>query len=55
VRWFATAGVLDPDVSSETWPEVTLRAPGAGAVTMWAVLDDGRGGVAWTVRTIEPL
>lgn len=60
VSWYATAGSFDDDRSFGPEP---LRFEGAwtppaeaSEVVVWAVLRDGRGGVAWsaqTVRTIE--
>lgn len=59
VSWFATAGTFDDDRSFGPGPlrfEIHWDPPGdAGAVTMWAVLRDGRGGVTWEEQaaTIE--
>ena len=52
VSWFSTGGSFEDDRSFGPQPErfeTTWTAPDEPAtVTMWAVLRDGRGGVAWT-------
>ena len=54
VSWFATAGKFDPEATSEGHLETTLKieqAPPADLpLQLWAILDDGRGGVAFLSR-----
>jgi hypothetical protein len=57
VSWFATGGELDEERTLEAEEarfDVTWTAPpDPGAVAMWAVLRDGRGGVSWTQAEVE--
>ncbi|MBI2895034.1 MAG: hypothetical protein HYY06_15875 [Deltaproteobacteria bacterium] len=57
VSWFATGGDFDEERTQgpeEERFDVAWTAPSdPGAVTMWAVLRDGRGGVSWSEAEVE--
>jgi len=60
VSWFATAGAFEHDTTGrgeeelETFADNRWTAPKqTGMVTMWVVLRDSRGGVAWIERDVE--
>lgn len=58
VNWYSSVGELNPDVTSDGFPEAALTLdpdnppPGGADLRLWVVLSDGRGGVAWTDRPL---
>jgi hypothetical protein len=56
LQYYATEGIFEHDVrlASDTTNRWTARQESAGrTVTMWFVLRDDRGGVAWETRTVH--
>jgi hypothetical protein len=55
--WFCTAGALSFEKTSDAQPETTLSLnqrlpPAGGAIDLWAVARDGRGGMDYTHRVL---